>query len=119
MLVYYFGMKIAFFFGIVRSFIKFEPLQKHWLFLSLLYTAGVAFLSAIFIGGPAGGLPSGWPVWLGVIFVVSCLYFKALARFDEGIVFFLLLFLGVGFVMFDDRLAYLVSILYRNVVSPA
>ena len=39
--VYYIGIKAAFLFSLVHAFVKFEPLQKHWLFLGLLYTAGV------------------------------------------------------------------------------
>ena len=50
--VYYIGIKAAFLFGLVHSFVKFEPLQKHWLFLGLLYTAGLAIVSWVFFVAP-------------------------------------------------------------------
>ena len=50
--VYYLAIKAIFFFSLVRSFVKFENLQKHWLFLALLYTAGVAGLSWVWFVAP-------------------------------------------------------------------
>src|SRR5437868_1542482 len=99
MLLYYFALKFAFFFMLVHSFVKYEPLQRHWLFLSLLYTAGVAFLSWVFLMAPrdvADWRP--WETWLAVTGVISALYFRLLARFDEGVLFWLLLIVGVAVV---------------------
>ena len=43
--VYYLAIKAVFLFGLVHAFVKFEPLQKHWFFMGLLYAAGVVLLS--------------------------------------------------------------------------
>jgi hypothetical protein len=43
--VYYIAIKAMFFFSLVHAFVKFDTLQKHWFFLAILYTAGVAALS--------------------------------------------------------------------------
>jgi len=102
--LYYFGLKAVFFYGLVHSFVKFDPLQKHWIFLSVLYTAGVAFLSYVFLIGPGIAQYWGswrlWEIWLGETVVIAAVYFKLLARFDEGILFWLLLMAGVGVVLF-------------------
>ncbi len=42
-------MKAVFFFSLVRIQVKFDTMKDHWLFLGVLYTAGVAFLSYVFI----------------------------------------------------------------------
>jgi len=101
---YYFGLKAVFFYGLVHSFVKFDPLQKHWIFLSLLYTAGIAFLSYVFLIAPGTaqywGSWQAWWIWLGETAVIAAIYFKLLARFDEGILFWLLLIGGVGVVLF-------------------
>jgi hypothetical protein len=102
--LYYFGLKTVFFYMLVYSFIKFENLQRHWLFLSLLYTAGVAFLSFVFLLAPGiaryWGSMNYWWIWLGQTLVIAAVYFKLLARFDEGILFWLILMAGVGVVLF-------------------
>jgi len=101
---YYFGLKAVFFYGLVHSFVKFDPLQKHWIFLSLLYTAGIAFLSYVFLIAPGTaqywGSWRAWYIWLGETAVIAATYFKLLDRFDEGILFWLLLIGGVGVVLF-------------------
>jgi hypothetical protein len=101
MLVYYLGIKAAFFYGLVHSFIKFDTLQKHWLFLSLLYTAGVAMLSWVFIMAPTDA-PNWreWGIWLAKTFVLIAVYFRLLARFDEGILFWILLVAGIAVVWY-------------------
>ena len=38
--------------------------------------------------------------WLGETLVLSTFYFKLLARFDEGMIFWVLLLLGLGLVYF-------------------
>ena len=50
--VYYLAIKAMFFYSLVHAFVKFENLQKHWLFLALLYTAGVAGLSWVWFVAP-------------------------------------------------------------------
>ncbi|MFO0952015.1 MAG: hypothetical protein U0835_12860 [Isosphaeraceae bacterium] len=117
MLVYYFFIKILFFFSIVKALIQFEPLKKHWLFLGVLYSAAVAFLSYVFvingmtdtfyrsweaylaglIGVPKTKL---WHLWLGETLVLSSLYFRLITRFDEGMLFWILFFMGFLLVMF-------------------
>ncbi len=100
--VYYIGLKAVFFYGLVHSYVKFEPLQKHWIFMSVLYTAGAAFLSYVFLMAP--GLLQvtwqDWGIWLGKSAILVAVYFKLLARFDEGILFWLLLVAGAYVVYF-------------------
>ena len=113
MIVYYFFIKIVFFFSLVRSLIKFEPLQKHVLFLGILYTAGVAFISYVFlvswqeivwqswqlrVARAAGVTP--WVAWVGETFLLSTLYFRLICKFDEGVIFWTLLLLGFLVVLF-------------------
>jgi hypothetical protein len=100
----YFGMKFFFFFALVTALVKFEPLQKHTLFLSLLYTGAVAFLSYVFLISPGDVIYwkslRAWEYWLGITFVLSLIYFKLLVRFDEGMLFWIVLLLGVPLVAF-------------------
>jgi hypothetical protein len=123
MFIYYLAIKGAFLLGIARSFVKYEPLQKNWLFLVILYTCGLAFISRIFVDPrafvepwlvaivgsttPAGQalrnltLTQWWLVWLGETFLLVSIYFKLLIRFDEGLIFWVLfLFGGLGLVLF-------------------
>jgi hypothetical protein len=101
MLIYYYGIKAAFLAGLVQSYVKFDLLQKHWFFLSLLYTAGLAFLSWVFIMAPLDA-PNWrqWQIWLGTSFVFTAIYFLLLRRFDEGIVFWMLMLGGIGFLLY-------------------
>jgi hypothetical protein len=110
---YYLAMKAAFLFGLVRIQVKFETMKDHWLFLGVLYTLGVAFLSFVFLTSwqefpwPAWqrrvaaviGL-SPWQSWLAQTFVLSTLYFWLMAKFDEGVIFWTLLLLGILLVWF-------------------
>jgi hypothetical protein len=98
--VYYIAIKAAFFFGLVHSFVKFENLQRHWLFVALLYTAGVALLSWIWIIAPGRQPFETWRNWLIVTGVLAIVYFKLLERFDEGILFWMLLLAGIGLVWY-------------------
>lgn len=127
MLIYYFAIKGMFLFGIVRSFVKYDELQKHWLFLSLLYTSGIAFLSWVFILNMNPDtmlrtleilvaknfvlgtiLPKGpvtpmlcWEIWVAETWLLSIFFFKLLIRFDEGSLFWLLFAIGgVGLLLF-------------------
>jgi hypothetical protein len=113
--IYYFFIKIVFFFSLVRAQIKSDLLRDHFLFLAVVYTAAVAFLSYAFIvswtgqtffEGPlllrvsraAGVTP--WVAWLGLTLILSSVYFKLIAKFDEGVVFWTLLLLGMPVVLF-------------------
>ena len=88
-------------------------MKDHWLFLGILYTAGMAFLSYVFllswqkfpwaswqlqVARNFGILP--WQAYLGEIFLLSTLYFWLMAKFDEGVIFWTLLLLGVLLVWF-------------------
>jgi hypothetical protein len=112
-LSYYFFIKIVFFFGLVRAQLRFDLIKDHWLFLGTLYTAGVAFLSFVFlvswqnlawapwqirVGETLGVSP--WIAWLGETFLLSTLYFWLMAKFDEGVIFWTLLLLGILLVLF-------------------
>jgi hypothetical protein len=112
-LSYYFFIKVIFFFALVRAQVKSDLMKDHWLFLGLLYTAAVAFLSFVFImswqtpswpgwqmrvAGRIGVSP--WVAWLMETCVISLIYFKLMARFDEGAMFWILLVLGIPLVLF-------------------
>ena len=111
--IYYLGMKLAFFYSLVRLQVKFDTLKDHWLFLGILYTAGVAFLSYVFlfswedfpwpdwqvrVARNFGVSP--WLAWMGETLVLYTLYFRLMAKFDEGVIFWTLLLLGIPLVLF-------------------
>jgi hypothetical protein len=112
---FYIFMKIAFFFSLVRILVKFEPMQKHVLFLGTLYTAGVGFLFYTLMLSWNKNFP--WPLWqlqvsravglgpfwcwLGETLGLSTIYFWLLARYDEGVVFWTLILLGVLVVFYS------------------
>jgi hypothetical protein len=113
--IYYFFIKIVFFFSLVRAQIKSDLLRDHFLFLAIVYTAAVAFLSYAFIVSWKGqNFPerylefrvsqgvgvSPWIAWLGMTLILSAVYFKLMAKFDEGVVFWTLLLLGMVVVLF-------------------
>lgn len=101
MLVYYYGIKMAFFFGLVQAYVKYEPLQRSWLFLSLLYTAGVAFISWVFLIAPMATVDwRQWEFWLLKTLVLMAVYLRLLRRFDEGAMFWVLLAAGVAVVLY-------------------
>ena len=43
---------------------------------------------------------SPWLSWLAATLVLSTLYFKLISKFDEGILFWILLVLGIPLVLF-------------------
>jgi hypothetical protein len=113
---YYYFIKIVFFFALVRAQIKSDLMKDHFLFLGILYTGAVAFLSFAFLVSWQGqdivpgraweyqlsqalGLTQ-WKVWLGETLLLSTLYFKLMARFDEGVIFWTLLLLGILVALF-------------------
>ncbi len=109
----YLFMKLLFFYSLVRIQVKYEPMKDHYLFLGVLYTAGIAFLSFVFLVSwqklwwaswqvrvaQAVGV-SPWLAWVGETFLLSTAYFWLMARFDEGVIFWTLLLLGLFVVWF-------------------
>jgi hypothetical protein len=102
----YYIMKVAFFGSLVRSFVIYEPLRRHTIFLSLLYTGVVALLSYIFLVGPEGRMVNWelWKYWLGMNFLLIFVYFKLLDRFENGVLFWVILMLGVVVVLNEPDL---------------
>jgi hypothetical protein len=111
--LYYVFIKTFFLYSLVRTQVRFEPMRDHWLFLGVLYTSGIAFLSYCFLESWNAIRWPGWQVrladnlgltpwqsWLGLTLVLSTFYFRLLARFDEGLLFWVLLALGLGLVYF-------------------
>ena len=99
--LYYYVLKTMFLYSLVRSFVRYEPLQKHFLFLSILFTAAVAFLSYALLYSSWEVMPwRAWEIWLGKLFLLTLLYFWLLSKFDEGPFFWLLLLAGLGLVWF-------------------
>ena len=47
--LYYFLIKIGFFYSLVRAQVTYDLIKDHYLFLGVLYTAAVAFLSLAFL----------------------------------------------------------------------
>jgi hypothetical protein len=114
--IYYYFIKIVFFFALVRAQIKSDLLREHVLFLGVVYTAAVAFLSYAFLVSWQGqdivpgrywefqlsktlGVTQ-WVAWLGETLLLSTVYFKLMAKFDEGVIFWTLLLLGILVVLF-------------------
>jgi hypothetical protein len=97
---YYIAIKAMFFYGLVHAFVKFETLQKSWFFIALIYTAGVALLSWIWMVAPGRVELRSWQIWLAETGVIAVIYFKLLQRFDEGILFWVLLVAGLVVVWF-------------------
>jgi hypothetical protein len=102
------------FFSIVKALVKFETLQDHFLFLGVLYTSIVAFISYVFVvstnpevfradwlrqANQYTGV-SPWLIWLAATLMLSTLYFKLLSKFDEGIIFWILLIVGIPVACF-------------------
>lgn len=111
--IMYLFMKLVFFYSLVRALIKYDTLRDHWLFLGLLYSGGIAFLSYIFIFGwqqiqwPAWQLRiaqtvgvSPYVAWVGETFLLSTLYFRFLSKIEEGAIFWVLILLGLALVWF-------------------
>jgi hypothetical protein len=100
-LIYYYVIKTIFLFSLVKIQVQFETMKDHWLFLGVLYSAGIAFLSYVFIMAPQD-FPNwrDWQIWLAKFFCLSTLYFYLLARFDEGVIFWTVLLLGLGLIYF-------------------
>jgi hypothetical protein len=99
--VYYIAIKAMFFFSLVHSFVKFEALQKHWLFMGLLYAAGVVGLSWVWFVAPQPAPDyHAWRIFWLKTAGISVAYFKLLEKFDEGWIFWTLILLGLLVVYF-------------------
>jgi hypothetical protein len=124
--IYYYALKLAFFLGILKSYIKFDVLHKHPFFLAGLYTAGIALISFVFLLShqqivmwprewenqlalrliPRQFLSPetlgwrAWQIWLVSTFFLMSIYLKLLARFEEGSMFWVILVLGLGLILF-------------------
>lgn len=125
----YLGLKIGLFLAVLRAFIKFEPLQDHFLFLAALYMGVLSGLSWVFLIAPQLGpgrviewrswemrlvtqillktqaAPDvigwrAWQLWLVETFLLMSIYLRMLARFDEGSLFWIILLLGFGLILF-------------------
>lgn len=96
MILYYIFIKAIFFFSLVRTLVKFDPMKDHVLFLGILYTAGVAFLYYVFFMSWQD-TPNwrAYEIWLGKTLVLATVYFWLLKKFDEGVIFWTLLLLGM------------------------
>jgi hypothetical protein len=98
---YYYFIKMVFFFSLVRSLVRFDPLKKQLIFLGLLYTAAVAFLSYVFLLSWQPAIDwRVWEIWLGKTFLLATFYFWLLVRFEEGILFWVLILLGFPVVLY-------------------
>jgi hypothetical protein len=106
--LYYIFMKVVFFYSLVRIQVKFDTMKDHWLFLGILFTGGTAFLAFVFLFSWQDFPWPGWQVrlaqnlgvkpwqaWIGEVLVAYTLYFRLLAKFDEGVIFWTLLLLGM------------------------
>ena len=98
----YLLMKGVFFFSLVRTLVKFDVMQRYYILLAMIYTAGIAFLSYVFLWSWQENPPPLYDrqVWLAQSFGIATVYFWLLNRFDEGIIFWILLVLGLGVVWF-------------------
>jgi hypothetical protein len=94
--IYYYAMKIFLLASIVRSLVMFEPLRKHWLFLSIAYTGLLFGLCWIFFNWQQGFTQERLQQWAIGNLILSAIYFKLLGKFDEGILFWLILIGGMA-----------------------
>lgn len=94
MLTYFLLLKGILLLGLVRSFVTFEPLQKHWIFFAILYTALLGGASWVLLLNMPGTPPEWWQTWMIKTFLVVLLYFKLLSKFDEGALFWIIFLTG-------------------------
>jgi hypothetical protein len=109
----YLFMKLVYLYSLVRIQVRHDPMRDRWMFLGSLYTAGVAFLSYVLIvswqtipwapwqrriAWTLGVSP--WLAWVLETLLISALYFRLMAKFDEGVIFWVLLLLGLVVVGF-------------------
>lgn len=96
LIVFYAFLKAGFLYSLIRVQVKFEPMKDHFILFAVMYTAAVAFLSYVFFVAPQEN-PNwrAWEIWLGKIFGIYLLYFWLLSKYDEGVIFWTLLLVGV------------------------
>ena len=113
MACYCLAIRLFFFYTLVRAQVKSDTMKDHWLFLGVLYTAASGFLNYVFIQSwqtipwanwqvqvaqNFGVTP--WQAYLGETFLLYTLYYWLMAKFDEGVIFWTLLLLGIPLVWF-------------------
>jgi hypothetical protein len=103
--IVYYAMKVVLFASIVRALVTAESLHRYTLWLAGFYTALVALLSFVFLIGPQAK-PNWelWQYWLGLNFLLSAVYFKLIARFEDGKLFWVILPLGAVVVLNEPNL---------------
>lgn len=106
-ILFYVFLKVMFLYSLVRVQVKFEPMREHYLLFGVMYTGAVAFLSYVFYISPqeAPNLRP-WEIWLGKVFVMYTVYFWLLSKYDEGVIFWTLLLVGVLLVYLETFVLY-------------
>lgn len=103
--LYYYAMKVFLLGALIRAFVMAEPLKKHVIAISAVYTLLVAFLSYVFLLSqsmqPNFEL---WKYWLGMNFLLTWVYFTLLGKFDESALFWLILPLAVVLIFNEPNL---------------
>ena len=101
-LLIYYSLKGLLLVTLARSFAVNEAFQRHWIFFSGLYTAGIAALSWVFVLSINPAIASEvWKHWLLKTFLVAAIFFKLLAKFDEGCLFWAVFSAGLlGLIWF-------------------
>ncbi len=114
MLAIYFFLKFLLFFAMVKALVKSDSLQRHVVALAVVYTALVAFISYVFVlstnpnafsaqwlmaANRRTGI-SPWLIWLASTWLLSTVYFAAMARCVENSFFWILLIGGIAVALF-------------------
>jgi hypothetical protein len=95
----YILLKMGFLYSLVRVQVQFDVMKEHFIFLGVLFTSAMAFLSYVFLLSYQQSPDfRAWQIWLAQTLGMSTLYFWLLAKFDEGVIFWTLLLLGVFLV---------------------
>lgn len=99
LILFYFFLKAGFLYSLIRVQVKFEPMKDRFILFTVMYTAAVAFLSYVFFIAPLDTPPwQAWEIWLGKIFAIYLVYFWLMSKYDEGVIFWTLLLLGIVLV---------------------
>jgi hypothetical protein len=87
-LVIYYGLKTVLIASIVAAFVRAEPLRQYKIFLALLSTAGVAFLSWVFLLSQLDMVDLRlWGMWLGANFAGMLFFLWLLERLENNFFF--------------------------------
>jgi hypothetical protein len=115
--ILYYGFKTILLASMVRALVVAEPLKRHVLTMSVVYTAIVALLSYAFLlsqhADPNYRL---WQVWLGVNLAMTYAYFKLLTTFDESALFWLVLPFAVVIVLNEPNLVPIWKMVFGGVL---